>query len=69
MAGREKEASRQRALHARYKIDDNAHDRAIAMARINNPAADHAAEAVVIYDLQRDGAYGLTGDLPRVARQ
>ena len=69
MAGREQEAARQRELHARYKVDDNAHDRAIALARINNPAADHAAEAVVIYDLQRDGAYGLTGELPRVARQ
>ena len=69
MSGREREASRQRQLHARYKVDDNARDRAIALARINDPAADHAAEAVVIYDLQRDGAYGVAGDLPRIASQ
>lgn len=42
-----------RALHRKYKIDDNASDKVIAMHRSQNPAADHAAEAVVIYDLQR----------------
>ena len=47
------------ALHAKYKVDDNARDRAIAAARQANPAADHAADAVVIYDLQRDGAFEL----------
>ena len=47
------------ALHAKYKPDDNATDRAIAIARRNNPAADHAAEAVVIYDLHRTGAFEL----------
>jgi tetratricopeptide (TPR) repeat protein len=52
-------ADEHRALHARYKPDDNARDRAIARARIDNPAANHAAEAVVIYDLRRPGAYGL----------
>ena len=31
----------------------------IAIARRANPAADHAAEAIVIYDLQRPGALGL----------
>ena len=41
-----------RALHAKYRIDDNASDRVIALHRSRNPAADHAAEAVVIYDLQ-----------------
>jgi hypothetical protein len=41
-------------------VDDNARDRAVAAARRANPAADHAAESVVIYDLQRSGAYGLT---------
>ena len=39
-----------------YKPDDNARDRAIARHRAENPAANHAAEAIVIYDLQRPGA-------------
>jgi len=52
-------AKRHRALHAKYKPDDNARDRAIAIARSNDPAANHAAEAIVIYDLQRPGAYDL----------
>jgi tetratricopeptide (TPR) repeat protein len=46
-------ARRHQELHARYKRDDNARDRAIATARRADPAADHAAEAIVIYDLQR----------------
>jgi len=44
---------RHRELHARYKPDDNARDRAIAIARRADAAADHAAEAIVIYDLHR----------------
>ncbi len=47
--GREQEHTR---LHARYKPDDNARDRAIAVARRNDPTADQAAERVVIYDLK-----------------
>ncbi len=42
-----------RALHAKYKPDDNARDAAIATARRRDKAADHAASAVVIYDLMR----------------
>ncbi len=45
--------------HAIYKPDDNARDRAVQLARQRYPAANHAAEAIVIYDLQRPGAYGL----------
>jgi hypothetical protein len=41
------------AAHARYKPDDNARDRAIRAARRADPAADHAAQDVVIYDLSR----------------
>jgi cytochrome c554/c'-like protein len=48
-----------RKLHEKYKPDDNARDRAVAIARRNDPAADKAAEAVVIYDLQRAGTFGL----------
>ncbi len=40
-----------RRLHARYKPDDNARDRAFAIARRQYPAANHAAEALVIYPL------------------
>lgn len=46
-------------LHARFKRDDNAADRAVALARAKYPAANHAAEALVIYPLHRPGAPGL----------
>jgi tetratricopeptide (TPR) repeat protein len=39
------------ALHARYKPDENARDRAVALARTANPAANHAAQSIVIYRL------------------
>ena len=48
------------AAHGKFKPDDNARDLAVAAARIRYPAANHAAEPVVIYDLQRDGAFGLS---------
>jgi len=43
-------------LHERFRPDDNARDRAIAAARRRDAAADHAAQATVIYDLHRAGA-------------
>jgi tetratricopeptide (TPR) repeat protein len=52
-------ASEHRRLHERYRPDDNARDRAVAAARRRDPAANHAAQATVIYDLQRPGAFGL----------
>jgi tetratricopeptide (TPR) repeat protein len=52
-------AAEHRKLHERFRPDDNARDRAIAIARRNNPAADHAAQSIVIYNLQRPGAYGM----------
>ena len=48
-------ARRHRALHARYRPDDNAQDRAVAAARRRDPAANFAADALVVYDLQRTG--------------
>ena len=45
-------------MHAKYKLDDNATDLAIANARRTYPAANHAAEAVVIYDLSGDAERG-----------
>jgi tetratricopeptide (TPR) repeat protein len=55
--GDEKRAAEERALYARYKPDDNARDTTVALHRLRNPAANHAAEAVVIYELQREGRY------------
>jgi tetratricopeptide (TPR) repeat protein len=52
-----------RDRHAAYKPDDNAAERAVQMARKKYPAANHAAEAVVIYPLQRSGAPGLPADI------
>ena len=52
MLGNDTLAAEHRRLHEYYRVDDNARDRAINLHRSNNPAADHAAEAVVIYDLQ-----------------
>ena len=62
--GMEAEEQHHRALHAKYKVDDNARDRAVVLARQKSPAANHAADAVVIHDLQRTGAY----ELERVAQ-
>lgn len=58
--GDEQKALEHQALHAKYKLDDNAFDRAVVAARKDSAAADHAAEAVVIYDLRRPGAYELS---------
>lgn len=49
-------AEHHRRLHERYRPDDNARDRAVASARRRDSAADHAAQAIVIYPLQRPGA-------------
>ncbi|HEV8631811.1 MAG TPA: tetratricopeptide repeat protein, partial [Thermoanaerobaculia bacterium] len=57
--GDQQKGREHQALHQKYKPDDNARDRAVAIARERNPAADHAAEAIVIYDLARPGAFEL----------
>ncbi|MSR45403.1 MAG: tetratricopeptide repeat protein [Phycisphaerales bacterium] len=46
-----------RRQHAKYKPDENARDRAVTRARLRDPAANHAAEAIVIYDLNRVGRF------------
>lgn len=52
----DKEASRRHLeLFHRYRPDDNARDRAIAIHRARNPAANKAAQSIVIYELRRDG--------------
>lgn len=43
-------------LHERYKDDDTIRGQAIPIARAQYPAANHAAEPLVIYPLQRSGA-------------
>ncbi len=46
-------AQQHRELHEQYRPDDQAIERAVSAHRSRNPAANHAAEAVAIYDLQR----------------
>ena len=46
-----------RSLHLKYKPDDNAQDNSVAAHRARNPAANHAAESIVIYDLQKAENY------------
>ncbi len=50
--GDEARASYHRQEHAKYLPDYNAQDRAMTIARRGNPAADHAAQATVIYSLR-----------------
>jgi tetratricopeptide (TPR) repeat protein len=45
-------------MHAIFKPDDIAQSRAVQAHRAKHPAADHAAEAIVIYPLNRKGAPG-----------
>ncbi len=53
--------------HDKYRPDDNARDRAVNLERRRNPAADHAAQAIVIYPLQREGAFELPPPVARLA--
>ena len=50
---------RHRNAHQRYRKDDNAADRAVALARQRDAAANHAAAAVVVYDLRASNAFVL----------
>jgi len=54
--GNREKSEEHRRLHERYKLDDNAADRAVSLAREKYPAANFAAETLVIYPLQRSGA-------------
>jgi tetratricopeptide (TPR) repeat protein len=57
--GNASRSAEHRRLYERYRVDDNAADRAIALARARDPAADQAADAIVIHSLQRSGAFEL----------
>ena len=63
--GNTAKADEHRKLHERYRPDDNARDIAIAAARRRDKAADHAAQSIVIYPLQRPGAFELDGQPSR----
>lgn len=54
-------AAAHRKSHEKYRPDDNARDRAVSVARRRDPAADQAAQAIVIYDLQRTDAHTRKG--------
>lgn len=57
--GDEQRAAEHQRLHDRYRIDDQARGIAVGKAREKYPAANFAAEALVIYPLMRPGAPGL----------
>jgi len=58
-----------KAEHEKYRIDDTARGEAVTIARKKYPAADFAAEPLVIYDLQRitNSAETKSGDQPDAA--
>ena len=51
------DATYHRNQHQKYRIDDNAKDRAVNAARRKDAAANHASESIVIYDLHRQSEY------------
>jgi len=53
LLGDSERAANHVALHARYKPDENARDRAVARGRAADAAANHAAQSIVIYRLGR----------------
>ena len=50
--GNAKARKRHLELFERYRPDDNAQDRAVRIYRGSHPAADRAAQTIVIYDLR-----------------
>lgn len=63
--GDEKMSEHHQELNVRYKPDDNAAEMARPVGRNMYPAANFAAENIVIYSLQRDGAPGLPSGASR----
>jgi tetratricopeptide (TPR) repeat protein len=56
-------------LHRKYKLDDNARDVAIIAARQQYPAANHAAEAVVITELRADQTFSTSSQGYRLGEE
>lgn len=50
-------AKEHKALHQKHKVDDSAHDTVIAIARANSESADHAANDIAIYELDKIESY------------
>ena len=63
--GDNQKAEHHAGLHARFKPDDNARDRAVGAAKARYPAANAAAEEPVFYLLHRPGAPGLPAATPQ----
>jgi tetratricopeptide (TPR) repeat protein len=63
--GNPEKARQHRALHEKYRPDDHAVEQSVARHRRENPAADHAAAAIVIHDLGRQ----LNAESGQVARE
>ena len=61
------EMEKHRTAHARYRVDDNARDHAVAAARRADAAANHAADPVVVYDLQRPDHAAYPASVPTFA--
>ncbi|MDA0214590.1 MAG: tetratricopeptide repeat protein [Planctomycetota bacterium] len=58
------------AQHAKFKPDENARDRAVNLARLRDSAANHASEAIVIYDLNRPERFeGMVEQVPSTNNQ
>ena len=57
--GESEKANYHRQQHDLFRPDDHAIETAVTRHRQNNAAADHAAAAFVIYDLNRPQAYGI----------
>ncbi len=58
------------AQHAKFKPDENARDRAVNLARLRDAAANHASEAIVIYDLNRPERFeGMVEQVPSTNNQ
>ena len=53
----DEKAAFHRHQHQKYRVDDNAKDRAVNAARQKDAAANRASESIVIYDLQRTREY------------
>ena len=61
--GQSEQANYHRQQHDLFRPDDHAIETAVTRHRQNNPAADHAAAAFVIYELNRPQAYGIDDTL------
>ncbi|MCP4663744.1 MAG: hypothetical protein GY856_50820 [bacterium] len=65
--GDKERAAEHLALYRKYKDDENARDLAVARARSQDPAANHAAEAIVIYELHRPEVFEMDTEKRRAA--